>query len=120
VNPPVVFSVAAKDDFALVGRQTSLSVYRRGRLVEDSLFEHQVGVQIVKFAECFQGRPFSVSGSADGSLMVLNLETMEPLDCFAIDTEKIQAIACSTEFIAVANTSGIGQISLFRAKDFGY
>jgi WD40 repeat protein len=118
INPPVVFSVAAKNEFAVVGRQTSLSVYKGGTLIADSLFEHEQAVQVVAFAECFGGRVFSVSASADGALMVLNLETLEALDCFAVDNEKVQSITSSTEFIAVADTSDNGQISVFRAQDF--
>jgi WD40 repeat protein len=120
VNPPVVFSVAAKGEFAIIGRQTSLSIYRNGDLIADSKFDHESAVQVVAFAECFSDGVYSVSGAADGSLMVLNLVTLQPLDCLAVDNEKIQSITSSSQFIAVADTSDNGQVGVFRPDDFGH
>ena len=118
MNPPVVHSVDALGDYAVAGRQTSLSIYKKGKLVGDDLYDHEAAVQAVCMAKCFDGRPFSVSGAADGTMMVFDLERMEPHDCMTCDGEKVQCLTSNAKFIAVADTSDNGTVGVFTADDF--
>ena len=118
LNPPVVHSVDVFDDFVIVGRQTSLSIYKNGKLIADNLFEHDGAVQVVSAAKCFDGRPFSASGASDGTLMIFDLEKLECLDCMTCDGEKIECITSNQNFIAVADTSDNGTIGVFTPEDF--
>ena len=117
MNPAVVHSVDSLGDFTVAGRQTSLSIYKNGKLVGNDLYEHEAPVQAVCMARCF-GRPFSASGAADGTMMVFDLEKLEPYDCMTCDKEKIQCITSNSEFIAIADTSDNGTIGVFTANDF--
>ena len=119
MNPPVVHSVDVFGEYTIVGRQTSLSVYKNGKVVADDLFEHEGSVQAVCAAKCFDGRPFSVSGAADGTLMVFDLEKLTPLDCITCDNEKIECLTSNSSFLAVADTSDNGSLGVFTADDFG-
>lgn len=128
-NPSVVHCVAAynhsssassslfTDKFTAVARQTGLCVYQNGKLIIDSLLEHKGAVQAVVFAECFD-TPHTVSGAADGSLMVFDCIKLKPLDCFNIDDEKVQCITSNSRIIAVADTSDNGSIGIFTPEDF--
>jgi WD40 repeat protein len=119
INPPLVHSVASQSDFVVAGRQNGLSIYKSDTLVAHELFDHGGPVQAVTMLNCIDGGPFSASGSADGSLMILNLEKLEVLDCFEIEGEKIQCLTSSSQFLAVADTSDNGNIGIFRREDFG-
>ncbi|OHT08977.1 hypothetical protein TRFO_22316 [Tritrichomonas foetus] len=116
-NPSVVHCVASKSDIVAVARQTGLNIYKNGQLQCDSLFEHGGAVQAVAFAECFE-TPFTVSGAADGSLMVFDCTKLEPLDCLTVENEKVQCITSNSRVIAVADTSDNGNIGIFTPQDF--
>lgn len=127
-NPSVVHSVASyskssqssslfTDNFTAVARQTGLCVYQNSKLIINSLLEHDGAVQVVTFAECFD-TPHTVSGAADGSLMVFDCINLKPLDCLTIDDEKIQSITSNSRIIAVADTSDNGNIGIFKPEDF--
>lgn len=127
-NPSVVHSVATytkssqssslfTDNFTAVARQTGLCVYKNEKLVINSLLEHEGAVQVVTFAECFD-TPHTVSGAADGSLMVFDCTNLKPLDCLSIENEKIESITSNSRIIAVADTSDNGNIGIFTPDDF--
>jgi WD40 repeat protein len=118
VNPALVHAVAARDGFVIVARQTGVGVYREGKLLVEDLFEHEGPPQTITFANCFGGKECAVSGAADGTLMVLDLEKLAPIDCLCIDGEKVQGIASNEVFIAVADTSESGDIAIFGPDDF--
>lgn len=125
-NPSVVHCVATysnsssslfKENYTAVARQTGLCIYSNGKLIIDSLFEHEGAVQVVSFAECFD-TPFTVSGAADGTLMVFDCLKLKSLDCLSIENEKIQSITSNSKIIAVADTSDNGNIGIFTPEDF--
>jgi WD40 repeat protein len=121
VNPPVVHSVAGNRDFVIAGRQTGLSIYKNGKLIANDLFDHEGPVQAVSMANCFDGRPFSASGSVDGengTLMILDLEKLEVLTAMEVEGEKIQSICSNSDCVAVADTSDNGKIQFFKREDF--
>jgi hypothetical protein len=117
-NPGVVHAVAVKGDVVVAARQTGLCVYKSGKLLADDCFDHAAPVQAVAFAECFPGRLCCASGAADGTLMVLDVGTMEAIGCMEVEGEKVQCITSNTEFVAVADTSDNGTIGIFTAEDF--
>jgi WD40 repeat protein len=118
-NPPLVHSIASQSKFLIAGRQNGLSIYKNNTLLSHDWFDHGGPIQAVTMLNCMDERPFSASGASDGSLMVLNLDNLEVLDCFEIEGEKIQCLTSSSHFLAVADTSDDGNISFFRKEDFG-
>ena len=117
-NPPVVHSVATNGKLVAVARQTGLYFYNSNRkCICNSMFLHEGAVQVVTFAKCFD-TPFTVSGAADGSLMVFDCTKVEPLDCLNNDDEKIESITSNSRIIAVADTSENGNIGIFKPEDF--
>jgi WD40 repeat protein len=118
ITPAVVHAIAARDRLVIAATQTGVAVYRDGGLVAEDKYEHEGPVQVIAFADCFGGKTYAVSGAADGSMMVFNLETLKPVDCMYIEGEKVQGIASNEEFIAVADTSEAGNVAIFTQSDF--
>jgi WD40 repeat protein len=119
-NPPLVHSVASQNGFIIAGRQNGLSIYKNSSLIAHELFDHGGAVQAVTILNCMDGRPFSASGAADGSLMILDLESLEVLDSFEVEGEKIQCLTSNSELLAVADTTDNGNIGIFRKEEFGH
>lgn len=124
-NPSLVHCLASRsrssslknDYFTAVARQTGISFYLNGKLVINSLLEHEGAVHAITFAECFD-TAVTVSGAADGSLMVFDCNKLKTIDCLTIENEKIQSITSNSRVVAVADTSDEGNIGIFTPEDF--
>lgn len=117
VNPAVVHCVACQGNTVAAATQNGLSIFVDGKIVASGNFEHEGAVHYITFAPCFPGN-VTVSGGADGSLMVLDVEKMHVIDVIGNEEEKIQMISANQNFVAVADTSDSGSIGIFTPDDF--
>lgn len=118
VNPAVVHCVACSGNTTAAATQNGLSIFVDGKIIASGQFEHDGAVHCVTFAPCFPGK-VTVSGGADGSLMVLDVDNKKVIDVIGNEEEKIQMISANAKFIAVADTSDAGSIGIFTPDDFG-